>query len=152
MRCTQDDPNRECTYWEKGHETIVEQRKPRSVLFIAAFCGHAEVVAALLTAGATANWARRGDGNTPLFMAGYLGHSRVVRLLLDAGADAEVTPTGTGETALYIASHRGCVEVVRELLAASGASLNRATTSTGATPLYAACQGGHLLWSSKCSS
>ena len=108
--------------------------------------GHADVVRALLDAGANIE-ARTEYGATPLGEAGgwAKGHADVVRLLLDAGADVDTRDEG-GWTPLFHAVYFGAhmdmdVDVVRVLLD-GGADAN-AWHKDGFTPLHHAVGQGH---------
>ena len=106
----------------------------------AAASGHAEVVRALLSAGADAD--ATGPGAlTALHRAARAGHTSVVDALVAHGVfiDAEETD---GVTALQSAALENRAEVVTALLA-GGSSLTHVDAS-GTTPLMAAAQGGAL--------
>lgn len=64
------------------------ERGPRrwTALHYAAFSGHAELAAFLVSRGADLN-ARSANGSTPLMMAVYEGHEAAVRELIGLGAD-----------------------------------------------------------------
>jgi len=88
----------------------------RPLLVLAADAGEAEIVDALLAAGARPSVAA-DDGDTALIAAARWGHRAVVARLLAAGADVE-TRNGDRLTALMAAAGRGDLECVRLLLAA----------------------------------
>ena len=129
-------------------------------LLLAAQSGHADVVAALLEAGAAVNPAaetaageqpieqdsnsgssRRNssDGRSraspppPLVAAGKAGHAAIVRLLLQAGADPAVTDSG-GCSALWHAADRTHSDVVRLLLEQGPPELVDRPNQDGCTP------------------
>lgn len=129
-------------------------------LLLAAQSGHADVVAALLEAGAAVNPAaetaageqpieqdsnsgssRRNssDGRSraspppPLVAAGKAGHAAIVRLLLQAGADPAVTDSG-GCSALWHAADRTHSDVVRLLLEQEPPELVDRPNQDGCTP------------------
>ncbi|MFJ4836727.1 ankyrin repeat domain-containing protein [Streptomyces sp. NPDC088746] len=80
----------------------------------AACGGHAEVVGALLSAGAEPDLSEE-FGFTALRWAAGLGHARVAETLLAHGADPDV-PGPQGETPLVVAARRGSAHTVRALL------------------------------------
>ena len=114
-----------------------------SALYIASQEGHADVVSALLAAGAEADRAG-ADGRTPLLIASIEGHVAVVAALLAKGARADVVPAGPPEelTPLFAASLQGHVKVMVALLEA-GAQVDMAAPD-GFAPLLLASQEGHV--------
>lgn len=80
----------------------------------AACGGHAEVVEALLSAGAEPDLSEE-FGFTALRWAAGLGHARVAETLLVHGADPSL-PGPQGEVPLVVAARRGSVHTVRALL------------------------------------
>jgi len=96
----------------------------RTPLIVAAYEGHAAVVAALLAAGAAVDQATEG-GATPLFKAAHRGHAAMVAALLAAGAAVDQA-MGDGCTPLIVAAQQGHATLVAALLAA-GAAVNRKT-------------------------
>ena len=126
-------------------------------LFAAAAKGHAEVVAALLKAGANPNtpftWGLGMLASAmPLLPAATEGHTEVVAELLKAGANPNTPNTlGLGMLAsqppLHAAAFKGHTEVALELLKA-GANPNTPSTlgfgmHTSQTPLHASAKKGH---------
>ena len=97
--------------------------------------GHAEVVRALIAAGASVE-RPSAQGLTPLACASQRGHPEVAKLLLGASADASKAPP-QGHAPLFYAISRGHLSVVQELLK-SGADPTQLDVS-GQTPLIAAC-------------
>ena len=108
-------------------------------LWIAAETGHAEVVQALIEAGADVNKATTNN-KTPLWIAAETGHAEVVQALIEAEADVNKAHA-YGTTPLFIAAQNGHVEVVQALIEAE-ADVNKAETD-GTTPLLIASQNGH---------
>lgn len=111
----------------------------------AASGGTAEVVAALLDAGAEVEVrnAISFDASTPLHYAVMSNTPAVVKVLLDAGADVQAEHGFQGRTPLHFAAERDddhALEVVTVLLEA-GADV-RARTWGGATPLHYAARSG----------
>ncbi|RPK42461.1 ankyrin repeat domain-containing protein [Streptomyces sp. ADI93-02] len=80
----------------------------------AACGGHAEVVGALLSAGAEPDLSE-DFGFTALRWAAGLGHAGVAETLLARGADPDL-PGPQGEVPLVVAARRGSVRTVRALL------------------------------------
>jgi hypothetical protein len=93
--------------------------------------GEAEVVAALLEAGAEIDRAKR-DGGTALHVGAAKGHLAVVATLLARGASLHGEMT-SGATALHLAAARGRLTIILALLAA-GANPTR-TDGSGRTAL-----------------
>ncbi|MEU4261161.1 ankyrin repeat domain-containing protein [Streptomyces argenteolus] len=90
----------------------------------AACGGHAEVVEALLAAGAWPDL-REQFGFTALRWAAGLGHARIAELLLGHGADPGL-PGPQGEPPLVVAARRGSARTVRTLLGHGARDLDRA--------------------------
>ena len=111
-----------------------------SPLFLASSFGRAEIVSALLEAGAVVNYARPVDGSTALFKACDLGFHDVVQILIRAGASINQT-TGSADSPLLQAVSKGHPKVVA-LLVEAGASVNYARSKDGCTALLKACQKG----------
>lgn len=80
----------------------------------AATNGHAEIVDALLTAGAAPN-ARALSNATAVFCAAGAGHTGIVRRLLAAGSEVGVA-AGAGATALHAGAGAGHLAIVQDLL------------------------------------
>lgn len=78
--------------------------------------GHADIVRALLKAGAEvdANNGAAGDRNTALHIAAYAGHAEVVKALIEGGADATIKDYH-GNTPLDLAAARHHADIVRLL-------------------------------------
>ena len=111
-----------------------------NALHLASGAGHANVVAALIAAGAALETpAGKADGPPALYLAAQNGHAAVVETLLRAGASVEGPPSLPGP--LYIAAQGGHAAAVRALLGA-GARTDRAD-KTGSSPLHLAAQHGH---------
>jgi uncharacterized protein len=86
-----------------------------TALLWAAHWNDAEMVQALLGAGADPNAANR-YGSTPLSEAAALGSAPIVEALLKAGADPNTRVTADGETVLMTSARSGNAEVVKVLL------------------------------------
>jgi ankyrin repeat protein len=109
-----------------------------TALHWAAYLDDAEIVRALLKAGANAKAANRYEV-APLSLACANGNAEIVEMLLAAGADPNTTLRG-GETALMSAARTGNAGAVKALLA-RGADVN-AKERRGQTPImWAAAEG-----------
>jgi ankyrin repeat protein len=107
-----------------------------SLAHLAAFAGHAHLIALLAEAGADLHARSRSPlspGNTPLHAAVAGGRAESVRALLGRGADSDLTQEPGGYTPLHIAASQPDAEIVK-LLIGQGADLNR-RTGKGETPL-----------------
>lgn len=94
-------------YVDQGVTANLTNDKGDSLLMLAAYHGHADLVAALLDRGAEPN--RMNDrGQTPLAGAVFKGEDDVVRVLLDGGAD----PLAGSPSALDTARMFGREEVL----------------------------------------
>jgi len=76
----------------------------RTALDVAAWCGHADIVAQLLEFRADFNTVRGDTGRTPLLTAAFQGHYMVCATLLEARADPKTTESMSGRTGLHIAA------------------------------------------------
>jgi ankyrin repeat protein len=106
------------------------------VLVTAAAKGYADIVQALILAGANVN---SGYDRLPLHMAAEQGHLAVVQRLLNSGACLQDREE-SGRTALMCAATGGHLPVVQELIA-RGANANAACR--GETALMLAAHNGH---------
>lgn len=110
-----------------------------SLLLLASYHGHVEVVRLLLQAGADTELAN-DRGQTALGAAAFRGDEALVRLLLHSGARVDSPPGG--RTALMVAAMFNRVEVM-QLLKAQGADPG-ARDASGLDPLQAArAMGAH---------
>ena len=98
------------------------------------------VVAALAQGGRVS--VRNHLGLTPLLVAAQNGHTDICGLLLAHGSDVNEVDLTTKMTALHNAAACGCKNVVEALLS-WGAIVDK-QDQRGTTPLYYACQEGHL--------
>jgi len=101
-------------------------------LMLAAAMGDAEIVDALLSAGA--------DLGEALLIACALGHTKIARQLLEAGADA-TTQDRNGRNALSFAAQTGDRELIDALLAA-GVPVDLPERASGMTALCRAALAG----------
>ena len=94
-----------------------------------------------LARGADPNF--RSAGQDPaLAMASYLGHTEIVRALLNHGARVDDGDAKTKQSSLLLAAHVGHADIVKVLLDAGASVLGCVWTTTGVTPLHAACRQG----------
>ncbi len=93
---------------------------------MASQAGHAQVVAALLAAGADANSAT-ATGATALMLAARSGNTETVTRLVENGADINAKEKGFGQTALMVAAGLDRADVVK-LLMARGADWKAASS------------------------
>ena len=98
------DVDKACT---EGHTPLMEASR----------LGHANVVSALLQAGADPDVVHATDRVTALTLATVEGHAHVVSLLLNYGADVDAIDEG-GDTALSEAAYHGHVAIAKKLLKA----------------------------------
>jgi ankyrin repeat protein len=109
-------------------------------LFAAAENGHADIVQALIDAGANVNL-KRFNGTTALITAARAGHLNIVQILLNVpGIDLNASGAG-GMSALLTAAANGYVEIVR-LLIQKGANIND-KNNAGMSVLHLACHWGY---------
>ena len=107
-------------------------------LHYAALQGHADVVTALLEAGASVDAVDK-QGDTPLHYAAGQGHADVARALLEAGASVRAA-NQQRKTPLHLAADRGHAEVSTALL--NAARLRRlALSGDGSGPSDASSAG-----------
>ncbi len=106
------------------------------VLVTAAAKGYADIVQALLIAGANAN---SGYDRLPLHVAAEHGHLNVVQYLLNSGACLQDREEN-GRTALMSAAAGGHLSIV-QILVSRGADVNAACQ--GETAMIIASQNGH---------
>ena len=98
------------------------------------------VVDALAQGGRVAM--RNPQGGTPLIAAAQNGHTDICGLLLAHGSNVNEVDLETKSTALHQAAIRGHEAVVEALL--SWGAIVDPQDHAGMTPLYFACQEGHL--------
>ena len=107
-------------------------------LGVAAGLGDAAMMDLLLARGASARAATGPNGRTPLHVAAAGGRAGAVESLLGVGAPAD-PETAQGVTPACLAARGGHAETLRKLLD-HGASLQRADSVDGSTPLHYAAQ------------
>ncbi|MEY4429927.1 MAG: hypothetical protein RLZZ182_2616 [Pseudomonadota bacterium] len=111
-----------------------------TLLTLAAHAGQADVVKALLKAGARPDWPGL-EGHRALALAAREGHTPVMQTLLQAGADVNAQGAH-GQQAVHLAAARGQVRALQKLKA-EGANL-RAHNEAGRTPLSEAALWGQI--------
>ena len=82
-------------YLVRGLPPNLRNEKGDSLLMIAAYNGHPDVVKLLLEHGADAELAN-DRGQTPLAAAAFKGDIEVINILLDSGADVDGGVTAAG--------------------------------------------------------
>jgi ankyrin repeat protein len=87
----------------------------QAVLVRAVMRGGADMVAALLKAGADPEYGN-GRDMTPLFIASILGEADIIEALLDGGAKINAATPDNGSTALHGAAITGKEEAAKRLL------------------------------------
>lgn len=125
-----------------GAPVGVRNRYDISPLWLAATNGHADVVHALLTAGADPKTTRGESRETVLMAAARAGQVAVMQRLLVAGADPNAVDAFRQQTALMWAAGERHKAAAR-LLVTSGARLE-ARSQTGLTPLMFAIRAGDI--------
>jgi ankyrin len=115
-----------------GADPNAETRLGVTALYLAAQNGDADMVKALLDAGANANQVDRATGESVLMTAIRSGSTPAVQSLLASGANANAVEPQLRVTPLMLAAETGSAEMVRALLG-RGADI-AARTRTGATP------------------
>jgi ankyrin repeat protein len=96
-----------------GLPVNLRDHKGNSLLMLASYHGHAEMVQALLDCDADPD-RRNLRGQTPLGGVAFKGYVKIATMLLDAGADLNADQGG-GTTPLMLASLFGRIEMVKFL-------------------------------------
>jgi ankyrin repeat protein len=116
-----DHPDIALLLLESGTNPETQSSKDPTALYMASFCGQADVVRWLIDHGADLNakcrdWKENGNRVewTPLYAGIKKERRDIVLLLLEGGAVTEAR--SHGETALYLASSRGCADIMRQLI------------------------------------
>ena len=99
-------------------------RRGTTLLHIASYYGHLDVVTLTLNAGTDPNTVNY-DHVTPLIIASSQGHVDVVRSLLSFGADSNICSL-SGITPLMVASEKGITEII-SLLIEANAEVHKST-------------------------
>ena len=119
-----------------GADVNAAQGDGMTALHWAAQKGDTELVAMLLSAGASVRATTRLGGYTPMHLASQAGHPRVVATLLAAGSPADVR-TATGASPLMLAARSGSVDTATRLIE-NGADINAKESTYGQTALMVA--------------
>ena len=151
----------ECLIEARGSVNFTTQDN-MTALYTASREGFDDVVAILLSHGATKSMELDCDSYTPLLIAAYYGHTNVVRELINHGCRIDAADSA-GCTSLHLASSGGHLNVVEEILgeetvsAARNGDFERAAALSktlhcdlnrrqrdGATPFFLAAQEAYL--------
>jgi ankyrin repeat protein len=133
-------PQSMAVHIEQMNAKATEDDGGGTALHVAAACGNAGAVVALLEAGAAVEVVDAA-GTTPLLIASRYGHVEAIKVLLAGGAAVNQTDSD-GCTPLSAASERGRVDAVMALLA-GGADVD-AADKYGRSSLYVASECGHV--------
>ncbi|XP_071141706.1 ankyrin-1-like [Mytilus edulis] len=126
-------------------DTTIKDNQGWSVLHIACFMGHTEVIKLFTDFGLNVN-DTKNNSTTPLCAACKNGHYDTVKFLLDLNCQAlnrcldTTTTKRNGWSALHTACSNGSVNIVN-LLVEIGLSTN-ARTTYGILPFYLVCENG----------
>ncbi|MFZ6029725.1 MAG: ankyrin repeat domain-containing protein [Chloroflexota bacterium] len=107
------------TLINSGVDVNATNRHGHTALMMAAHQGHADIVKALVAAGADIDGRHSISGNTALIGAAHQGHVEIVQILVDAKAEVSIKNKGNG-TALSEAVNQGHADVA-DILRAVGA-------------------------------
>lgn len=136
------------TYIDGNVADLYAEDKYKTVLMLAARHGNANIIKALLNAGARVNDTNGLMGITALMVASQQNHADIVKILIKAGADTEAEDL-VGNTALISAArgkanelHRDTTLEAVKALIAGGANVN-AANRCGDTPLMNAARLNH---------
>lgn len=140
--------------WRKLFFDLSDKEKTNKTtlaLTDAAWNGNLEIVKLYLAAGVDINARNTECGNTPLYAAAENGQWDVAQFLLDNGAGPNIA-NNRGRTPLLSAVEQGidkksesCDPRAKRLIQSlldKNANINAKDSKTGATPLFAAIEGG----------
>src|SRR5262245_18170854 len=127
---------------KKGVDVNAPQGDGVTALHWAARRGEADVVTALVAAGANTRAATEFGAYTPLHLAAERGASAIVKALVSGGAPVDAR-TSTGATPLMLAAASGDVASIAALLDAR-ADVNARESDREQTPLVFAAAGNRL--------
>lgn len=86
-------------YVDRGVDVDLSNQDGNSLLMLAAYAGHAELVRGLIERGADVN-ARNARGQSIVAGAVFRGEGAIVRMLIDAHADLDAGHPSARETAM----------------------------------------------------
>lgn len=109
----------------------IQDKYGQSLLFLAAYDGHIDLVELLINEGANLD-TKTEYGSTALMAASIHNNSDVVSFLINSGANLDIQ-NNKGETALYVAAYEGQLKNI-ELLIAKNANMD-IKDNIGVTPL-----------------
>ena len=124
-------------YLRKGANVDYQGVYEQSLLYVASWNGHIDVVRKLLDAGADVGKPSK-YGVTPLHVSSHNGEKEVVKLLLENGADVAATDF-YGDTPLHHAAVRSHNNDVIDLLVTGGSDDDK-RNNRGETPLATAVE------------
>jgi ankyrin repeat protein len=127
---------------KQGADVNAPQGDGVTALHWAARHGDAEMVTALVAAGANARAGTQFGGYTPLHIAAERGSASIVKALVGAGAVVDAK-TATGATPLMLAAAAGDAAAIGVLLD-GGANVNATETDRLQTPLVFAAANNRL--------
>ena len=119
---------------QEGEDANAAHGDGMSALHWAAERGDAEMLDALVLAGAAVDAVTRIGHYTPLHVASTGGHAEVIERLVEAGADVSATTSNSGATPLHLAAAAGSGAAVTALLD-HGADADAREAAWGQTPL-----------------
>jgi len=136
----------QCARWRKreprSHQLAdVDESNPPygdTLLHMAAFVGHEEMVSALLGAGARASRVGASSGCSALHAAAAADQPKICRLLLEAGAQLHTASTSKKHTALHVACVKGHEAVARVLVEAGADPYDRSEAAESPVELLRA--------------
>eukprot|EP00900_Chrysochromulina_parva_P005645 jgi/Chrpa1/15081/Chrysochromulina_OHIO_Genome00019851-RA len=109
-----------------------------TLLHMAAFVGHEEMVSALLGAGARASRVGSSSGCSALHAAAAADQPKICRLLLEAGAQLHTASASKKHTALHVACVKGHEAVARVLVEAGADPYDRSEAAESPVELLRA--------------
>jgi hypothetical protein len=135
-----------CARWRKreprSHQLAdVDESSPPygdTLLHMAAFVGHEEMVSALLGAGARASRVGSSSGCSALHAAAAADQPKICRLLLEAGAQLHTASASKKHTALHVACVKGHEAVARVLVEAGADPYDRSEAAESPVELLRA--------------
>lgn len=126
-----------CRHVPKNVRSITE-----TAIYYACMNSHATIVRYLLSHGID-EYKTLKESESILFDTIIAGHINVVRVLLDANFFENIPRRG-GFNLLHKACTVNCVEIAVMVLHRTNIDINELTTTTKATPLFIACERGHV--------